>query len=286
MLITLTQLKKSLQALKDFLLAKIPLKTSDLTNDSGYITADDAVQDVQINGTSIVDDGVANVPVATNNISGVVKVATSYGIRMENGILRIDEATSGTTKQGVDPDHPVVSKNQHEAVFYGLAKIAGHDEKDSTLAVGTYTEEAKTAIKSMLGVEDPVDVQINGTSIVNDGVANIPLAGANTIGVVKINSGYGININNNNGGYLYLNPANDAELKAGSAAYKAVAPNKQHAAAFYGLAKAAGDTTQSASSNAVGTYTDEAKSAIKTMLGIDTITVDSIPTTEIDTLFA
>jgi len=34
------------------------------------------------------------------------------------------------------------------------------------------------------------------------------------------------------------------------------------------LAKAAGDTTQAASSNYVGTYTDEAKTAIKSMLGI------------------
>ena len=35
---------------------------------------------------------------------------------------------------------------------------------------------------------------------------------------------------------------------------------------FYGLAKAAGDATQSASSNAVGTYTEDAKSAISEML--------------------
>lgn len=39
---------------------------------------------------------------------------------------------------------------------------------------------------------------------------------------------------------------------------------------FYGLAKAAGDTTQSASSNTVGAYTDDAKTAIRAMLGIDT----------------
>lgn len=271
MLITLTQLKKSLQALKDFLLAKITVK------------------DVQINGTSILNEGVANVPIATNNISGVVKVATSYGIRMENGILRIDEATSGTTKQGVDPDHPVVSKNQHEAAFYGLAKVAGHDEKNSTLEVGTYSDEAKTAIKSMLGVEDPVDVQINGTSIVDNGVANIPIASGNArLGLMKLSSGNGqdtgLSIDAN--GNLYTALATDANVKGGYNIRAVIVPANQHTSAFYGLAKAAGDTTQSASSNAVGTYTDEAKSAIKTMLGIDTITVDSIPTTEIDTLFA
>jgi hypothetical protein len=37
---------------------------------------------------------------------------------------------------------------------------------------------------------------------------------------------------------------------------------------FYGLAKAAGDVTQSVSSNTVGIYTTEAKAAIKSMLDI------------------
>ena len=37
---------------------------------------------------------------------------------------------------------------------------------------------------------------------------------------------------------------------------------------FYGLAKAAGDTTQANSGNPVGTYTEEAKAAIRAMLGI------------------
>jgi hypothetical protein len=37
-------------------------------------------------------------------------------------------------------------------------------------------------------------------------------------------------------------------------------------ATFYGLAKAAGDTTQSQSLNAVGTYTEEAKLAIRNMI--------------------
>lgn len=37
-----------------------------------------------------------------------------------------------------------------------------------------------------------------------------------------------------------------------------------------GLAKAAGDTTQAQSANTAGTYTPEAKTAIRTMLGIDT----------------
>ena len=56
----------------------------------------------------------------------------------------------------------------------------------------------------------------------------------------------------------------------------------QHASTFYGLAKAAGDTTQPSSSNEVGTYTDFAKASIKSMLGIvdgSTGTVDVSGTT-------
>ena len=47
--------------------------------------------------------------------------------------------------------------------------------------------------------------------------------------------------------------------------------NKMDSLTFYGLAKAAGDTTQASSSNAVGTYTDDAKTAIQTMIGVPTM---------------
>ena len=74
-------------------------------------------------------------------------------------------------------------------------------------------------------------------------------------------------------------------LKAGSNSYYPVVSNNQHEAAFYGLAKASGDTTQSQSSNTVGQYTDEAKTAIRTMLGLPRYTEAEIiadVTTEAD----
>ena len=55
-------------------------------------------------------------------------------------------------------------------------------------------------------------------------------------------------------------------IKQGGRIYEPLATGHQHASTFYGLAKAAGDTTQSQSSNAVGTYTEDAKSAISEML--------------------
>ena len=61
--------------------------------------------------------------------------------------------------------------------------------------------------------------------------------------------------------------AEDNEIKSGIGLYDPIVPTNQHQAVFYGLAKVAGDTSQSASSNTVGTYTEDAKSAINQMLG-------------------
>ena len=111
------------------------------------------------------------------------------------------------------------------------------------------------------------DVQVAGVSVLDaQGVANVPLASNDgDPGVVKLTTGTnGIVMDNN--GFIYLASPTEAQLKQGNNAYRALKPGTQHISTFYGLAKAAGDTTQSASSNAVGQYTDSAKSAISEML--------------------
>lgn len=132
------------------------------------------------------------------------------------------------------------------------------------LQAGTYIN-----VKLYLHIVDvtasPVtDVQVDSSSVVSDGVANVPIASANTPGVVKIGTGLAVNSSD----VLYVRTPTDANVKAGTSAQHSITPEKQHAATFYGLAKAAGDTSQSASENAVGAYTDEARKAIKKMLGI------------------
>ena len=112
------------------------------------------------------------------------------------------------------------------------------------------------------------DVQVNGTSILNNGVANVPVASASNLGLVKT-AGTGIFVNST--GEMSTVKATSAQIKAATANFAPIVPNNQHESTFYGLAKAAGDTTQSASGNPVGTYTDAAKSAIQTMLGISAI---------------
>lgn len=122
-----------------------------------------------------------------------------------------------------------------------------------------------------LYTKSPVqDVQVNGTSIVTDGVANVPMADDTTAGVIIVDrqTQTGLQFLN---GKLQILPANNSDIKRSWGQYRVITSMQQHIATFYGLAKAAGDTTQSGSSNAVGAYTEEAKSAIQVMLGISDI---------------
>lgn len=135
---------------------------------------------------------------------------------------------------------------------------------------GDVTVEYPTDTKTYIDAKvSPVqDVQVNGTSILDaQGVANVPVASSSALGVIKPpNQVGGISISNN--GEINTKPATEEDIKVGTSGYKPIVPYRQNLATFYGLAKAAGDTTQSASSNAVGSYTEEAKAAIQVMLGI------------------
>ena len=120
----------------------------------------------------------------------------------------------------------------------------------------------------------PKDVQVNGTSIVDqNGVANVPMGDYNTYGVIKLQRYGGLQLGSEN--MLKTDPASEEALKRGTDGSRPIIPLRQHVSTFYGLAKAAGDTTQAQSDNAVGTYTDEAKAAIQAMLGIDLSSIAS-----------
>lgn len=236
---------------------------------SGYLT------DVKINGNSVVTDGVANIPKANSSTYGVVKVNGDYGIgKMGDGSLTLMLASERESKDGTNMHNIIAPINQHISTFYGLAKASGDTtQSQSDNPVGTYTDEAKSAIQTMLDVPSKSDipevnvddVRINGQSIVESGVANIPYGSNDNYGLLKASSTNGILAS---GGVLSINNASESDIKGGTEELKPLTPNREHMATFYGLAKASGDSTQSASSNAVGTYTDSAKTAIKNMLGV------------------
>lgn len=313
---------------------------------SDYLTAHQTipVTDVQVEETSILSNGIANIPKASVNNFGVTKFTTTSGVGISAaGIVYLAEPTNAQIKSKATYVAVTPSK-QDIAVFYGLAKAAGDSTQEaSDNAVGTYTDNAKTAIRSMLGattsniiaVQDtqpsetdtkiwltetpptsvsvptvsemnnalnekankvlnatngnfvaldangnlvdsghkhgdyitsvPVtDIQINNTSIISNNVATIPIATSSSPGVAKYNSEKGIAIDENDA--LYTVAASTTAVKSGTQSYKPIVPVHQHESVFYGLAKAAGDTTQSSSSNLVGTYTETAQSKIHEML--------------------
>lgn len=109
------------------------------------------------------------------------------------------------------------------------------------------------------------DVKVNGSSVVTDGVANVPKATTTQYGVSRYAAAYGISASDSwDTPRIYK--ATDGFVKAGEQQYTPITPYNQHGSTFYGLAKAAGDSTQASSSNAVGNYTESAKSAISQML--------------------
>lgn len=112
---------------------------------SGYVS------DVQVNGTSILSNGVANLTKASSSTLGLVKV-NGYGLNIDGaGTISTDYATPSFIKAGYDSFKPITPTYQHQAVFYGLAKAAGQDMKESDNTVGTYTTEAAAAIRTMIG---------------------------------------------------------------------------------------------------------------------------------------
>lgn len=277
------------------------------------------VDDVQVNGQSIVQNGVANVPIASNTAPGAVRIAPGYGLQVNssNGLVNIVSATNTYIKVGTEAYMPITPIRQHSATFYGLTKAAGVDMASSSNTVGTYTSEAKGAIQSMLGVSDLIapdendliadrdyavgdiftangkvykataeiltgativttgnNVNCEETSVANTFVKKTQYAGSggkNTAGLVwDYNGAWGIKIQTASGyeGALAINPAPTNVVKDGVNGSYPITAVHQHESTFYGLAKASGDTTQSASSNAVGVYTDNAKASIKAMLGI------------------
>lgn len=139
---------------------------------------------------------------------------------------------------------------------------------------GGYTG-SETDFAQKLATEYVSDIQINGTSIFNSGVANVPIAGSN-FGVVKYLDSRGVVLDSN--GIMTLAKGTDTQIKEATARELAVMISTQHQSVFYGLAKAAGDTTQSQSSNSVGTYTESAQSAINDMLNAPVSVSGTTPT--------
>lgn len=134
------------------------------------------VQDVQVNGTSVVTDGVANVPIGDYNTYGVIKVQQYGGLQFgSTNMLKTDPASEASIKTGTDGSRPIIPSRQHASTFYGLAKAAGSDMASSSNPVGTYTDAAKVAIQKMLGIYEAPWELIREDTVTNATEADIEI---------------------------------------------------------------------------------------------------------------
>lgn len=110
------------------------------------------VQDVQVNGASVVADGVANVPYATNVIPGVARYDSSMGITWQtNGVAYIAEANTRNIDNR-SKYKPIVPSNLDYAVKAALCDGKG----------AAWTEAEQAAARERMGV--PGDYELIASS--------------------------------------------------------------------------------------------------------------------------
>lgn len=138
------------------------------------------VTDVQINGTSILNNGVANIPKAGSSTPGVVRIDPNYGVGHRDApnedVLMVQQASVSEMKSGYEQRKPIVPSGQHTAVYYALAKLAGADMASLTgETVGVYPQAQKTAIQTMLGIEAdiPLIEEVSGSTPSITGMPNV-----------------------------------------------------------------------------------------------------------------
>ena len=118
------------------------------------------VTDVQIDGTSILNNGVASIPKASTSAYGVIKIGE--GLNLSVNKLVTNQATDVYIKGGTETHRVITPYNQHTSVYYGLSKLAGEDLKSATVTVGTYPDASKQAIQKLFGLDGILGDYQNG----------------------------------------------------------------------------------------------------------------------------
>lgn len=154
--------------------------------------------DIQLNSTSIVQDGVANIPQMANGKFGVAQIWNAYGVDIhDNGYLMMTKADTNNINTRDANYRAIVPTNLDYAVKAALTDGKGQE----------YTPEEQQAARERIGA-----ITIN----------DIPIANQNTLGVVGIESQQGINAHAS--GKIYVNKAENGEIDARKNAYKPIVP--------------------------------------------------------------
>ena len=206
-------------------------------------------------------DGFSPTATVTQTQSGAtISITDKQGTTTANITNGQDGAPGQPGTDGTDGVSPTVT----------VTDITGGHRITITDADGVHSFDVMDGESGAGAVQD---VQVNGTSVVQDGVANVPVASSSALGVAKVNSGKGITINSNN--ELQIYPANEVACRNASNDKVPVTPYYQKYAVYFGLAKAAGATNTGIT---LGQYTDAAKSAIHEMLNGSVSVTGTTPT--------
>ena len=123
----------------------IPLSTSQLVNNTGFITVSDVpVKDVKINNVSIVSNKVANIPKASTSSLGVISTNPAGGANAnESGELYIVRATPEDITARTSPYKPLTPSTLNHSVIAALTD-ASHI---------TLTSAQQSTAQSVLGID-------------------------------------------------------------------------------------------------------------------------------------
>lgn len=279
----------------------IPVKTSDLNNDSNYAVDSNYVH-TDNNYTTAEKNKLSGIAAGAEVNVNADWNATSGDAYILNKPTKVSQFTNdaGYLSTETDPTVPAWAKAAQKP-SYTAAEVGAPTVAEMNTAIGTAIGNINSfdmAVVQALPTQDisthtiylvpktgetndvydeyvyinNVWEMVGNTQIdLSNYVQKTDYATSDNVGVVKINAAGGIGINKNSHA-LGIVPSSETDIKNGTEFNRPIVPYYQHTSTFYGLAKAAGDVTQFQSDNAVGTYTDEAKTAILNMFGLQLAT--------------
>lgn len=183
-------------------------------------------------------------PVEQTTIAEIAAIAQSVRDDADAGLFDGKPGEDG--RDGVDgkdgSDANVTAENIEGALGYTPANeesvnqlkqdkldkpVTPPDSAGKVLRVLSVNEDGTFTCEWADDAEGVTDVQVNGTSIVSNGVANVPLANSTTLGCVKPieqYGSYGININSQ--GEIYVVPATINDINLRNNAYRSIPPSR------------------------------------------------------------
>lgn len=176
---------------------KVPTKTSELENDSGFLT-----EHQDISGKLDKD----KLPEAIDDALAQAK---------ESGEFNGKDGAPGEKGEKGDPGETTYVENPYDdtEIKKEIAAKVGYSEVVGNQLL-MYADDTKEKLLATLELPSGVeDVQIDGTSIVENGIAEIPKADANTrnLGLIRVNVGNGFDASSD--GTLRIIECTDDSLK-------------------------------------------------------------------------